>query len=262
MGMTDERGSCVRVLVTNDDGIASPGLLALATAVSEEVDEVRIVAPDRDHSSGSHAVTTRRPVRYGPARVDRFPGYAVDGTPADCVTVGKALWPDVQMVVSGINMGANVGHQIWHSATVGAARQAVLLGVPWVAALSLECRHRVPDLDRVDPWIRQVLRLLRRVPEPSFVNVNIPDTPKGIVWCQQDVSPCRASVFHGTDPQGHPYAWLLTAPCEEAPAGTDRAAIARGLIAITPLTVDLTERARLAGHALTGSAGDTSGRSA
>jgi 5'-nucleotidase len=235
----------VRILVTNDDGVTSPGLVALATAAFEELGEVRIVAPDRDHSSGSHAVTSRRPVRYRPTRLGRFPGYAVDGTPADCVTVGKALWPDVTMVLSGINLGTNVGFQTWYSATVAAARQAALLGVRRAVAFSLECRHRVANFDRVDPWVRRVLRLIQTVPEPYVLNVNIPDAPGGIVWCEQDVSPCTASVLGGTDPQGQPYAWLLVAPCDEPPPGTDREALARGLIAITPLSVDLTESAKL-----------------
>lgn len=236
----------MRVLVTNDDGITSPGLVALATAAFEEVGEVRVVAPDRDRSSESHSVTARRPVRYRPARIGRFPGYAVEGTPADCVTVGRALWPDVTMVLSGINMGTNVGFQAWHSATVAAARQGALLGIPRAVAVSLECRRRVADFDRVDPWVRRILRLLRSVPDPYVLNVNIPDHPEGIVWCRQDVSPCTPSVLGGTDPQGQPYVWLLTAPCAESPAETDREAVSRGVVAITPLTVDLTDSAALA----------------
>src|SRR5687767_2631617 len=120
--------SPVKILVVNDDGIYSPGLLALARSASH-FGEVRIVAPDVEQSSMGHAVTYTRPLRYRRAGIEGFDAYKVDGTPADCVALGCHHWEKVDVVLSGINLGANLGNSTWHSGTLAAAKQATLLGV-------------------------------------------------------------------------------------------------------------------------------------
>jgi 5'-nucleotidase len=119
----------VRILVSNDDGIYSPGIAALAR-VAQRLGEVRVVAPDVEQSSAGHAITASRPVRY--RRTEVFEGidaYRVDGTPADCVALGAHLWGHVDLVLSGINLGPNLGNATWHSGTLAAAKQAALLGI-------------------------------------------------------------------------------------------------------------------------------------
>src|ERR671934_2991120 len=123
----------MRILVTNDDGIYSPGIATLAR-VARRFGDVRVVAPDVEQSSAGHAITSSRPVRYRPTRIfEQIEAYRVNGTPADCVALGAYHWGDVDVVLSGINLGLNLGNSIWHSGTLAAAKQAALLGVRGVA---------------------------------------------------------------------------------------------------------------------------------
>ena len=120
----------MRILVSNDDGVYSPGIAALARAASE-FGEVRVVAPDVEQSSAGHSITATRPVRYRPTAIlEGIEAYRVNGTPADCVALGVFLWEKVDVVLSGINLGANLGNATWHSGTLAAAKQATLLGAP------------------------------------------------------------------------------------------------------------------------------------
>src|SRR5262245_43895777 len=113
----------LRILVTNDDGVYSPGLLALAE-VAAEFGEVRIVAPDHEQSSMAQPVAATRPLSHRRAWVGRFDAFRVNGTPADCVGLGTYVWGVVDLVFSGINLGLNVGNSMWHSGTLAAAKQA------------------------------------------------------------------------------------------------------------------------------------------
>jgi 5'-nucleotidase len=123
----------MRILISNDDGIYSPGLAALAE-VASKFGEVRVVAPDVEQSSMGHAITHSRPLSYRTSPLlGRFDAYRVNGTPADCVTLGAFLWERVDVVLSGINLGPNIGHGIWHSGTLAAAKQAALLGLRGIA---------------------------------------------------------------------------------------------------------------------------------
>src|SRR5919109_2270546 len=123
----------MRILVSNDDGIYSPGIAALARAATR-FGEVRVVAPDVEQSSAGHAITSSRPLRFRQTRIfDDIAAYRVNGTPADCVALGTFLWEDVDVVLSGINLGLNLGNATWHSGTLAAAKQAVLLGVRGIA---------------------------------------------------------------------------------------------------------------------------------
>jgi 5'/3'-nucleotidase SurE len=135
----------MRILVANDDGIYSPGIATLARAATKFGD-VRVVAPDVEQSSAGHAITASRPVRFRRTRIfDEIEAYRVDGTPADCVALGAYHWDHVDVVLSGINLGLNLGNSTWHSGTLAAAKQAVLLGIRGVA-LSAPVTDETTDL--------------------------------------------------------------------------------------------------------------------
>src|SRR5262249_34958674 len=122
----------MRLLVCNDDGIYSPGIHALARAASH-FGEVRIVAPDVEQSSMGHAITASRPLHYRRTPIKGFEAYRVNGTPADCVALGAFNWENVDAVLSGINLGSNLGNSIWHSGTLAAAKQGALLNLRGIA---------------------------------------------------------------------------------------------------------------------------------
>src|SRR5947209_8515335 len=148
----------MRILIANDDGIYSPGLCALAEAASPFGD-VRIVAPDVEQSSMSHAITASRPLSYRRTPMKQFEAYRVNGTPADCVALGAYHWEKVDVVLSGINLGSNLGNALWHSGTLAAAKQAALLGLRGIA-LSAPVTRDEPDFTRLEPWVARVLALL------------------------------------------------------------------------------------------------------
>jgi len=122
----------MRILISNDDGIYSPGILALAEAAAEFGD-VRIFAPDVEQSSMGTAITGSRPLRIRKTPIQKFDAYRVNGTPSDCVALGLYLWGGADLVLSGINLGSNLGNSTWHSGTLAAAKQAVLLGTRAIA---------------------------------------------------------------------------------------------------------------------------------
>jgi 5'-nucleotidase len=122
----------MRILVSNDDGIYSPGIAALAE-VASEFGTVRVVAPDMERSSAGHAITASRPLSYRLTSIKNLTAYRVNGTPADCVSLGAHHWEKVDLVLSGFNIGLNLGNSIWHSGTLAAAKQATLLGLRGVA---------------------------------------------------------------------------------------------------------------------------------
>src|SRR5215831_10037752 len=122
----------MRILIANDDGIYSPGIAVLAEAATKFGD-VRIVAPDVEQSSAGHSITAMRPLSYKRTPIGNFDAYRVNGTPADCVALGAYNWEKVDVVLSGINLGVNLGNSIWHSGTVAAAKQAALLGLQGIA---------------------------------------------------------------------------------------------------------------------------------
>ncbi len=126
----------MRILISNDDGIYSPGIAALASAASK-FGEVRIVAPDVEQSSAGQSITATRPLSYRRTPLPGgFDAYRVNGTPADCVALGINQWDKVDIVLSGINLGSNLGNSMWHSGTLAAAKQAALFGCRGIA---LEC---------------------------------------------------------------------------------------------------------------------------
>lgn len=234
--------SAVRILVSNDDGVYSPGIKALAE-VAAEFGTVRIVAPDVERSAMGSAVTASRPLSYRSTNVGGFTAYRVNGTPADCVALGVYHWEQVDVVLSGLNIGLNLGHSIWHSGTVAAAKQASLLGLRGVA-LSAPAGAE-PDFEPHKPWIRRVLAALLPDAKLPLVNVNFPRKPRGLVWTRVSVRRYDGRVVPTTDPGGHDLFWFAISPTEGAEEGTDRWAVEQGWVSLTPLRLDLTDEAEL-----------------
>jgi len=235
----------MRILISNDDGIYSPGLLALAT-VAAKFGEVRIVAPDVEQSSMSHAITATRPLSYRPTPIKGFDAFRVNGTPADCVALGMHRWGHVDVVLSGINLGLNLGNSCWHSGTLAAAKQAALLGSRGFAFSTNVSDSREPDFAALEPYVVRVFELLLPIKTLSLVNVNLPEKPKGIRWTRQSVRHYDGKVVPDKDPAGRPIFWFTVTPLEGAAEGTDRWAVEHGWVSITPLRLDLTDEADLA----------------
>jgi 5'-nucleotidase len=234
-----------RILVSNDDGIYSPGISALAK-VASRFGEVRIVAPDVEQSSMSHAITSSRPLRYKRIRLGDFEAYRVNGTPADCVALGAHRWGHVDLVLSGINLGLNLGNSCWHSGTLAAAKQAALLGLRGIAISAPVSDNREPNFNELEPYVSKVIELLLAEEKMSLVNVNLPEKPKGIRWTRQSVRQYDGKVVPGKDPMGRSIFWFTVTPLEGAEEGTDRWAVEHNWVSITPLRLDLTDEKDLA----------------
>ena len=229
----------MRLLITNDDGIYSPGIRALAE-VASQFGEVRIVAPDVEQSSMGHAITASRPLTYRTTPLDEFQAYRVNGTPADCVALGAYHWEEVDVVLSGINLGPNLGNATWHSGTLAAAKQAALLDIQGIA-LSAPVERDDPDFERIKPYVEKVLRLLLQddISLP-LVNVNFPLAPKGLRWTHQSVRHYDGKIVPDTDPMGREHFWFTVVPIEDVGKNTDRWAVGNGYVSMTPLRLDLT----------------------
>jgi 5'-nucleotidase len=243
--------TAVRVLLSNDDGVHAAGLHALAKAFSDR-DEVWVVAPDREQSASSHAISLHRPLRM----VEVEPRwYAVDGTPTDAVYMGLCLVmrdapPDV--VVSGINHGPNLANDVHYSGTVAAAIEGALLGVP-ALAISLAA----PPPHDFEPAARFAAALVRRMladvqangsPVPFLLNVNVPAGPvRGYRFTRLGRRTYGNEVVEKTDPRGRKYYWIGGeggARNEDIP-GSDCNAVQEGVAAVTPLQLDPTHDAVL-----------------
>lgn len=235
----------MRILIANDDGIYSPGILALAE-VASEFGEVRIVAPDVEQSSMGHAITASRPLMYRPTPINNFDAYRVNGTPADCVALGLFHWQEkVDVVLSGINLGTNLGNSAWHSGTLAAAKQAVLFGCRGIA-FSTPVTRDEPDFSTIKPFVKQTLELLLPQKDLTLLNVNIPVNAQGIKWTRQSVRHYDGKVVPFNDPMGREHFWFTVIPVEETEEDTDRYALAQGYVSITPLRLDLTNEEELA----------------
>jgi 5'-nucleotidase len=233
----------MRILISNDDGIYSPGIAALAR-IASRFGDVRIVAPDVEQSSRGHAITADRPLSYRRTHIDEFEAFRVNGTPADCVALGSHAWERVDLVLSGINLGPNIGNAMWHSGTLAAAKQAALLGFRGIA-FSTPVPDEVPDFDRLAPWVERAVELLIPRAELRLVNVNLPPDPQGIQWTRQSVRHYDGKVVPGEDPMGRKHFWFTVVPIESIEEGTDRWALENGFVSITPLRLDLTDHAAL-----------------
>lgn len=231
----------MRFLITNDDGIYSPGISALALA-AQEFGDVRIVAPDVEMSSAGHSITSSRPLSYKRTPIAGFEAYRVNGTPADCVALGLHNWEKIDVVLSGINLGSNLGNGIWHSGTVAGARQAVFFGLRGIA-LSAPVTTSEPDFESLAPAVREILGALLPLSDVPLLNVNFPvAAPRGIRWTRQSVRHYDGEVVPGKDPMGRSHYWFVVKPLEPADEDTDRWAVENGYTSVTPLQVDLTNQ--------------------
>ncbi|WP_429886390.1 5'/3'-nucleotidase SurE [Geoalkalibacter halelectricus] len=233
------------ILLTNDDGIHAPGLVALAEEMAA-LGRVVVVAPDRERSATGHSLTLHSPLRAEQIRADWF---AIDGTPTDCVNLGiHGLFRErPALVVSGINRGANMGDDITYSGTVAAAMEATLMGVPAIA-VSLALVQEHPQDYR--PAARITARLARRVlqsgmPADTFFNVNVPsaedDQIHGVRLTRQGKRIYGDLVIENTDPRGRKYYWIGAGDLDfHDVEGTDFHAVHRGFVSLTPLHLDLT----------------------
>jgi 5'-nucleotidase len=235
----------VRILLSNDDGVDARGLAALAAAFPD--DEVWIVAPDREQSASSHAISLHRPLRLVEVGARR---YSVDGTPTDAVYMGinhvlRGRRPD--LVLSGVNHGPNLGNDVLYSGTVAAAMEGALLGVNSIA-VSLAAR---PPLDFADA-AAFAAGLARRVvadppPVPTLFNVNVPAGPvQGYRFTRLGDRTYGADVIEKVDPRGRRYFWIGgDASHRDVPQSDCNTVFDEGLVAITPLQLDLTHETLL-----------------
>jgi 5'-nucleotidase len=234
----------MRIVVTNDDGIYSPGLLTLARA-AQAFGQVRIIAPDVEMSSAGHSITSSRPLTYKPTSIPGFEAYRVNGTPADCVALGTYNWDKVDLILSGINLGSNLGNAVWHSGTVAAARQAVLFGLRGIA-LSTPVTQEQPDFEGLLPAVQDVLGMLVNATDLKLANVNFPSRPaRGVRWTCQSVRHYDGEVVDGKDPIGRSHFWFVVKPIEGTDSDSDRWAVEHGYTSITPLRIDLTDEQSL-----------------
>lgn len=235
----------MRILISNDDGVFSPGIAALAH-LATQFGEVRIVAPDVEQSSMGQAISPTRPLSYRRTRIGSVEAYRVNGTPSDCVALGLHHWEKVDVVLSGLNQGTNLGNASWHSGTLAAAKQAVLFGARGIA-LSAPSIEDGGDYDAMLPYVRHVLEvLLKGRPSSQLHNVNFPLAPKGITWTRQSVNHYDGRVMPDQDPYGRSVFWFVAMPIEAVEPGTDLWAFSQDLVSVTPLRLDLTDEKCLA----------------
>lgn len=240
----------MRILVTNDDGVYADGLFALYQALSE-VGDVTVVAPERQQSATGHAITLHKPLRLSPVNLrDGSPAFASNGTPSDCAALGilEAMGGDVDLVVSGINHGPNLGWDVHYSGTVSAAIEAAMMGHPSVA-VSVASWDKDIHWEPVAHFAAEVAKRLQTQPLPphTILNINAPNLPQsalqGVAVTTQGRRQYVDRLEKRLDPVGRPYYWLGGSLAEEAAgaeAGSDVRAVADGKISLTPIHLDLT----------------------
>ena len=236
------------ILLTNDDGIYAPGLLALHKRLAAG-HSVSVIAPDREQSAVGHAITLNEPLRAHKASINGlFQGYAVTGTPADCIKMGvlEILDSKPDIVISGINPGANVGVNINYSGTVAAAKEATLYGILAIA-VSIHSRE-VQDYDEAAIFIEELAEQVyaNRLPFGTFLNVNIPNRPlkeiAGVRISRLDMDFFPEYIDKRVDPRERTYYWQ---GCDSLPAAkttdVDGTALCEDFISITPIKCDQTD---------------------
>lgn len=233
----------MKILLSNDDGYQSEGLATLALALAD-LAEITIVAPDRNQSGASHSLTLETPLRVGKTR-DGI--YYVNGTPTDCVhlAITGLLDHEPDMVIAGINHGANLGDDVLYSGTVAAAVEGRFLGLPAIA-VSL-AGHSLRHFDTAGQAIRILFQRLCESPLPpdTILNVNVPDVPfpelRGFRATRLGYRHRAESVVQSQDPKGRPVFWVGAAgPGQDAGPGTDFHAVENGCVSVTPMQFDLT----------------------
>jgi len=244
----------MRILLTNDDGILAPGLVAMRRELSR-LGEVTIVAPTTPQSAIGHAISVSQPLFCQEIEVaEGIRGYSVDGRPADCVKLAvlelmRSAPPE--LVVSGVNHGENVGINVLYSGTVAAAIEGAFYGLPAVA-VSLAFGER-PDFRGA---ARLACGLLEQIVSAGrlrglLLSVNVPDLsagrPKGLRVCRMGILPTEEAMVRREDPRGRPYFWMTGGfvPTGERDPDLDQVALAEGYVTVTPLKYDLTDAGRL-----------------
>lgn len=239
----------MRILVTNDDGIHAPGLLALARALAP-LGEVTVIAPERQQSAAGHGITLHKPLRMTPADLDApvAGAYATNGTPADCTILATADdRPIPDLVVAGINGGANLGEEVLYSGTVSAAMEGALQGIKSFAVSVTAYEECI--FEPAAEFAAQVARRLANhaLPHDTFLNINVPNV------CAEDLGPAVLtrlgrreyvnSLDRRVDPRGRSYYWFSGEPSEcDCEEGTDIGAIQQGRISVTPIRFDMNFR--------------------
>ena len=247
----------MRILLTNDDGIHAPGLAVLESIAANLSDDVWVVAPAEEQSGAGHSLTLSRPIRLRKHGERRF---SVSGTPTDAVMMAiahimKESPPD--LILSGINRGANLAEDVTYSGTVSAAMEGALAGVRSIALSQVYAKEGMGDqvpFGAAEAWARRVLEPLIEAPftAGTLVNVNFPalapEAVKGIRVCRQGIRDYgRLRIIERTDPRGYRYYWFGLAPTVETPGHvTDIEVVADGFVSVTPLHLDLTHEQGLA----------------
>lgn len=237
----------MRILITNDDGINAPGLQALAEALAP-MGEVVVCAPEREQSCAGHAITLHKPLRRKPVDLGGLPveAYTCSGTPADCVSLGRygeTRPPD--LVVSGINAGANLGEEVYYSGTVAAAMEACLQGLR-AMAVSVTAYHDC-NFSAAADFVRRFAPAYAaaETPEGVLLNVNVPSLSPPLIAGIRTTRLGRRAYSNllemRRDPRGRPYFWYHGEATElDSADGTDIAAIQDGMISVTPVRFDVT----------------------
>ncbi len=246
----------MRILLTNDDGINAPGLNVLERIARQFSDDVWICAPSEEQSGAGHSLTLTRPVRLHQHAERRF---SVSGTPTDALTMGlkKVLPAPPDLILSGVNRGANLGDDVTYSGTVSAAIEGALAGVRSIAFSQVYSKEGMGDdvsFAAAEEWGPKLLKSLIDAPfaPRTLVNVNFPalaaNEVKGIRAVRQGFHDyARGSVVEGTDPRGYRYFWFGLDGIEQTPGhDSDLEAIADGYVSVTPLHLDLTHDPSLA----------------
>lgn len=240
----------MRILLSNDDGYQSDGLATLAISVSD-LAEIVIVAPDRNQSGASHSLTLETPLRVGRTRDGM---YYVNGTPTDCVHLALTglLDDDPDMVIAGINHGANLGDDVLYSGTVAAAAEGRFLGLPAIAVSLVGDNPR--HFDTAGQAIRVLIQQLGNAPLPpdTTLNINVPDVPyqelRGFQATRLGYRHRAEPMIESHDPKGRRLYWVGPAGAgQDAGPGTDFHAVENGFVSVTPMHFDLTRHARLDG---------------
>lgn len=238
-----------RILLTNDDGFSSDGINALYSVLSRQYD-LYLVAPDREQSASSHSLTLNRPLRV--VRIDSR-RFATDGTPTDCVMLAVHLLfkkTRPHMIISGINHGGNMGDDITYSGTAAAAIEGAILRIPSIAVSMFDWTPGTP-MRRAANFIGRFLKEYEKLNiDPStFLNINFPKDNgrpyKAFEFTQQGFRTYRDIVVHKTDPRGKPYYWIGGKPRWKMIPGSDFEAIHRGVVSVTPMKLDFTDRPTL-----------------
>lgn len=241
--------SNARILVSNDDGVHAPGIKILEKIARAISKDVWVVAPEAEQSAAGHSLTIRRPLRVRQLSRRRF---AVDGTPTDAVLLGinhvmRGRKPD--LVLSGINRGANLGEDVTYSGTVAAAMEATILGVPSIAFSQYYTPDHPVRWSTAEHWAPEIIRRVTCVGwgRNVLINVNFPDVladkVTGIEITRQGKRKIGDELSERFDPRGEPYIWIGAQRAEErSTPGTDIEAVVRGAVSVTPLCVDLTDR--------------------